>query len=571
MENTQSAAYAAIPRRFLAEDADLGDWPTVERYYQALADRPIASVDALEAWLLDLSELDGWLGEEGSRRYVAMTCQTDDPEREKRYLSFIEEIVPRSKTWSHRLDRKLLECDCHDRLPADRYAVLVRRIKNRVALFREENVPLQTEDEKLRQRYQKLVGGLVARHDGREQTMQQMQRYLQEPDRAVRREAWEKCDEQWASARDEIDAIYDEMVKLRHRIARNAGCADYREYAFRELERFDYTASDCEAFAAAIEDIVVPAARQLADRRKARLGLDTLRPWDMAVDPQARPPLRPFEAVSELVGGCERIFSQVDPDFGAQFAHMRREGLLDLESRKGKAPGGYMMTYEGRRLPFIFMNAVGTQRDIETLLHEGGHAFHAFAARDEPLTALRDAPIEFAEVASMGMELLAGRFLDAFYRAEEHERAVWDHLAGIVRFFPYMAMIDMLQHWVYTHPNHTREQRRGAWLALNRKYAGWVDYGGYEESLACAWHRKGHPFTVPFYYVEYGIAQLGALGVWLNAKTDYAKAVRDYRAGLALGGTRPLADLFAAANVRLDFTAAALAPAVAEIQRRLAE
>lgn len=556
--------------RFLNPDLDLGDQAVVESYYAALAGRPLSSKSALEAWLLDWSELEAWLDEEESVRHVEMTCHTDDPVREKRYLSFIEEVSPTAKSWSNKLDRKLLESEHRNGLSRDRFEVLLRCVENRVALFREENIPLQTEDETLRQQYQKLTGGLMVEHDGREQTMQEMARYLEEPDRAVRQEAWEKTTGQWKSIQEETEALYDRMVSVRHHMAVNAGLGDYRAYAFRDMERFDYTPADCEAFGAAIEAIAVPAARKLADERKKQLGVDRLRPWDMAVDPMGRPPLKPFGDSSELVDRCGRIFSQVDPLFGEQFERMRRNTLLDLESRKGKAPGGYMMVYEGRRLPFVFMNAVGTHRDVQTLLHEGGHAFHAFAVRDEDVVTLRQAPIEFAEVASMGMELLADRHLSVFYDGTDCKQASSDHFRDIIRFFPWMAMIDLFQHWVYTHPQHTREERKAAWAALHQRYAPWVDYTGHEDVLPYTWHRKGHPFTVPFYYVEYGIAQLGALGVWLNARDDEAGAIQAYKKALALGGRRPLPELFSTAGIRFDFSAAALEPAVAEMQRQLA-
>lgn len=565
-----SDVHPAPPRRFVAEDADMGNWPVVEAYYRDLESRPLPSRDALEAWLLDWSDLDAWLEEEGAIRYVEMTCQTDDTQREKRYLEFIEQVQPEAKVWSNRLEKKFLGCAERQSLPREHYEVLIRQIENSVSLFREANVPLQTEDDKLRQQYQKVTGGLTVLHDGREQTMQQMARYLENPDRAVRREAWEKMAAKWGEAREEIETQYDQMIRVRHRIAVNADFASYRDYAFRELERFDYRPEDCIAFADAIERIVVPASRRLGDTRKAQLGVETLRPWDMSVDPMGREPLRPFDGAERLIEGCARMFAGVHADFGAQFDIMRRAGLLDLESRKGKAPGGYMMEYKGRRIPFIFMNAVGTHDDVQTMLHEGGHAFHVFAAADEPIAALRDPPIEFAEVASMGMELIAGPQLGEFYSQADARRAWIDHLDGIVRFFPYMATIDLLQHWACTHPEHTHEDRRQAWLDLNRRYAHWVDYRGHEEVLSYSWHRKGHPFTVPFYYVEYGIAQLGALGVWLNARTNRAQAVSAYRRGLSLGGRRPLPELFAAAGVRFDFSSETIQPMVAALEAEMA-
>jgi len=555
--------------RLLAPDVDLGDWGAIEPYYRELEDRSVGSVDALERWLLDRSELESWLSEERTVREVEMTCQTDDAERERRYLAFVEDVLPHVRLRSHRLDRKLLDCPYRSALSAERRGVLMRKVENRAALFREENVPLQTEDDRLRQQYQKVIGSMTVHHDGREQTLQEMARYLERPDRAVRQEAWEKIAEPWRARREEVEALYDKMVALRHRLAAGAGCRDYLEYAFRDLERFDYTPKDCQAFARTIEEVVVPEARRLADDRRRHLGAASLRPWDMAVDPKRRPPLAPFKKAEELIDGCKRIFAKVDPIFAEQFEKMRTGGLLDLASRKGKAPGGYMSVFEGRRLPFIFMNAVGTHRDVQTLLHEGGHAFHAFAARHEPLVDLRSSPIEFAEVASMGMELLGGAHLREFYDDADGRRAAEEHLQGIVRFFPYMTTIDMLQHWVYTHPGHNRQERATAWLDLNRRFGGWVDYAGHEDMLSYSWHQKLHPFTVPLYYVEYGIAQLGALGIWINSRADDRQAVKDYRGALALGGTRPLPDLFAAAGVRFDFSPETVRPAVAELRRQL--
>lgn len=557
-------------RRYLANDTDLGRPEIIESCYRELESRPLASAPALEQWLLDWSELDGWLDEEGSSRYVNMTCHTDDTDIEKKYLDYVEEIEPLTRKWEHRLDTKLLACGHRDAMPRDRYGILWRQVEARSAIFRDENIALHTEDEKLSQQYQKLVGGLTVTRDGRELTMQQVGRDLENPDRALRQRAWEEISAKWAGVKDEVERLFDEMVRVRHQIAVNAGFANYRDFAFKEKQRFDYAPADCEAFANSIAEIIVPAARSLAEKRKRQLGVDKLRPWDMQVDPENREALRPFEGAAQLVAGCQKVFDNVEPTLGDQFRIMQREGLLDLESRKGKAPGGYMNCFQGRRLPFIFMNAVGTQRDVETMLHEGGHAFHSFAAADEPLFELRDAPIEFAEVASMAMELLSLPHMGAFYTEAERARAESDHLDGIVRFFPYMATIDQIQHWAYTHPKHTREDRRAAWKALIQRFGGWVDHAGYEDARDYDWHRKQHPFTVPFYYVEYGIAQLGALGVWLNSQKNYKNAVTMYRAGLALGGTKPLPALFETAGVKFDFSARAIEPVTREMMRRLA-
>ena len=539
----------------------------VEPKFQELEARGVSGTAALEQWLADRSALDAALDEEYSRRYVAMTCHTGDAEIEKSYLAFVEEIQPAMKEWGDRLDRKFLSCESRRDLPRERYEVLNRQIENRVAIFREENIPLATQDEKLGQQYQKIVGGMSVMHDGREHTLEEMNRLLESPDRALRQEVWEKTSACWDVHRESLEEIYDQMVRVRHQMARNAGFSDYRDFAFRELERFDYTPKDCVAFSDAIAAIAVPASQRLADVRRKNLGLETLRPWDMAVDPLGREPLAPFKDTDELINKCHRMFNKVAADFGAQFQEMRDEKLLDLASRKNKAPGGYMMVFEGRRMPFIFMNAVGAQNDVQTMLHEGGHAFHSFAVREEPMLDLRQSPIEFAEVASMGMELLAAPFLSEFYSEADAQRARGDEMEKVIRFFPYMAMIDMIQHWAYANPGHDRSQRKKAWMDLNRRFNPWVDIRGYEETTSTSWHRKGHPFTVPMYYVEYGIAQLGALGVHFNACRDYPTAVKKYRAALGLGGRRPLPELFRTAGVEFDFTSRTMGPVIGEAEK----
>lgn len=564
-----TGGYGPPPLRFVRSTDNFGAWPAVKPYFDDLAARPVKTASELERWLEDCSELQSALDEERNVREVAMTCATDDPVKEKSYLDFLEQVVPPARIEWDRLDRKLLESPACGQLDAKRYGVLLRRVRTRVELFRDANVPLQTEDDKLRQQYQKLCGAMTVEIDGKEQTLEQAGRYLDLPDRSKRQEAWEKVAARRLKDRDALETIFDEMVRLRHQIAVNAGCRDYREYAFRDMERFDYTPADCERFHATVERVGVPAARELHRRRAAALGVRPLRPWDLSVDVHSRPPLRPFEGTDALVSGCERIFHRVSPELAGQFAHMKTAGLLDLASRKGKAPGGYMTTYEIRRVPFIFMNAVGQHRDVETLLHEGGHAFHAFATRGEPLAAYRHSPIEFAEVASMGMEMLAIDRLDEFYRGADFDRARREQLEGIVIFFPWMATIDSFQHWIYTHPSHSRDERKAAWLATRARFGGIEDYSGYEDAQAWHWHRQLHPFTHPFYYVEYGIAQMGALMVWRNSLRDYAKAVSDYRAALALGGSRPLPELFSTAGARFDFSEAAFAPLVAALEEAL--
>lgn len=557
-----------FPRRFVATDAQFGEWPTAEKYYRELAERPIRSAADYEQWLLDFSELDSVFSEEGTRRHVDMTRQTDDPAREQAYLHFVENVYPQREPWHDQLRRKLNEYSQRFPLPRRRYEVLERSVRNAIELFREENIPLQVEDAKLAQQYQKITGGMTAVFRGEEMTLQQLSRVLEEPDRAAREEAYRLGADCYLKVADELDSIYDKMVSIRDQMGRNAGFSDFREFAFRAKERFDYSPADCLAFHDAIEKVAVPAVGTLLAERKAKLKVNSIRPWDLDVDPDHRPPLRPFEDVEQLKKGCARIFRKVDIELAAIFDTLCDRDLLDLASRKGKAPGGYMSTFEEQRSPFIFMNAVGTEGDVRTLLHEAGHAFHSWACRNEPLLPYRNSPIEFAEVASMGMEMLALPHVDIFYGADAN-RSRKRFLENIVLFMPYMSRVDLLQHWVYTHVDATPEQRNEHWRKLTQRFSPHVDWSGLEAYDRRSWQRKLHFYVEPFYYIEYGIAQLGALQVWLNSRKDYEQAVAMYRAGLALGGSRPLPELFEAAGCRFDFSEATLRPLIEAVMEEI--
>ena len=562
---------AHTPRRFVPSDLKLADPARVVPLFDQLEQRlgGVQSVAELEDWILDTGELRAAIDEERARRYIAMTCHTDDPEAEKAYLELVEHLDPALKPRQFRLSRMFLEHPLRAQLPAARYAVFDRHTALKVALFREENVPLETEEERLQQQYQKLIGAQTVVHRGEEKTLVQMGRFLEEPDRAVREEAWRLVAERRRADAEVCENLFDELLSLRQRQAAHAGFANYRDYAFKLRSRFDYGPDECLTFHEAIEQVMVPLLRRLQARRKQRLGIESLRPWDMAVDPLNRPPLRPFREPAELEGRSQRIFDRLSPELSADFRTLRDRRLLDLANRKGKAPGGYQYTLSEARLPFIFMNAVGQQRDVETLLHEAGHAFHALAAREEPLDAYRDAPIEFCEVASMAMELLAAEHLEEFYSGPEADRARTVHLEGIVEVFPWIATIDAFQHWIYTHPGHSRVERREAWLELRRRFGGDIDWSGLEAYHGSLWHKQAHVFLHPFYYVEYGIAQIGALQVWANSRRDRPGALRAYRAGLALGGSRPLLELFTAAGCRFDFSAQALRPLAGLVESEL--
>jgi oligoendopeptidase F len=559
------------PRRFVPQGIDLGDWNNIAPLFDQLEARAAACASAaeLECWLLDWSELNAAIDEESAKRYIAMTCHTDNAEAEKAYLHFIEHVDPQLKPRQFKLAQTYAKHPLRAQLPNLRYQVFDRDTQVQVELFREENVPLETEEAKLAQQYQKLSGSLTVQFRGEEKTLIQMGRYLEEPDRPLRREAWELIANRRLQEAGNFEEIFDQLARLREQIAKNAGFANYRDYAFRKMGRFDYTPDDCVAFHQAVEQEIMPVLLELQAERKRQLGVEPLRPWDLATDPLSRPPLRPFEQVDQMVSRTQEIFDRLDPELAAGFQRMQKLRLLDLANRKGKAPGGYQSNLSEARVPFIFMNAVGLQRDVETILHEAGHAFHALATRDEDLFAYRSAPIEFCEVASMSMELLGGEFLEKFYALPEANRARRMHLEGIINVLAWIATVDAFQHWIYTHPGHASAERTAAWSELMNRFGGDPDWQGYEAARANLWHRQLHIFTHPFYYIEYGIAQLGALQVWSNSKRDKTRALSDYKRSLALGGSRPLPELFAAAGCKFEFSRKTMAPLVTLVRGEL--
>jgi len=560
------------PRRFVPNDFDPSDAAQIEPLGDKLLQRPIASPAELEAWLLDFSEFCVVIDEYGSRKYIDQTCHTDDEAIQKAYMHYVEEIEPRFKPLEFALQKKFIDSPHRSALTGERYAMLSRNWQTEIELFREQNVPIETQVTKLVNDYDKISAAQTVEFRGKTYTMPQMVRFSEEPDRQLREEAWIASNNRRLVDREAIESIFDKLLPLRATIARNAGMDNFRDYCWKRFRRFDYSPDDCLRFADSVEKCVVPLRFELAQQRAQAMGLDKLRPWDMAVDVKSRAPLRPFHE-SEIdiwVDKTRKIFDRLSPSLGEQFDSLRVNGNLDLASRKGKAPGGYQSFLAESLQPFIFMNAAGTNRDLAVLLHEGGHAFHSMAARDEPLHFLRSAPMEFCEVASMAMELLAEDHLDEFYGPEEHARSKRQHLEGIVQVLTWIATIDSFQHWLYTNPGHTRRQRQEKWLEIFTRFDAPVDRSGLDPYFESFWQRQLHLFHVPFYYIEYGIAQLGALQLWMKSKEDPRLALNNYRNGLKLGGTRPLPKLFAAAGINFDFSRKTIEPLMNFVQEELA-
>jgi oligoendopeptidase F len=556
---------ANYPRKFVPENLDLSDWQAIEPHYRQLVDRKINSTQELEKWLLDISELNAVVWEESARRYIAMTCATDNEAIEKAYLQFVEDIEPRIKPYYNQLDKKLVESPFSKSLDQLRYGKLLLSTRNSIELFREENIPLETELQKLSQRYQKMMGAMMVQFRGEELTMQQMAKFALDNDRKTRQEAWEASTKRRLEDVEKLEDLFDEMLVLREKVAHNAGFQDYRDYQFRRYERFDYTPADCMNFHQAVEQFVVPVTRTSLKERQETMGLESIRPWDTVCDRLGRDPLKPFETDRDLAKGCREIFYRLDDRLGAKFDVLYHNGLLDLASRKGKAPGGYQSTLDELRLPFIFMNAVGMNNDVFTLLHEGGHAFHALQTAHEPLAAYRGSPMEFAEVASMTMEHLGAPHLEVFYKPVDAARARHEHFRGSINLLCWIATVDAFQHWIYTHPGHTRKERGDYWLELNDRFGAGIDHTGWEDALRYRWQAQLHIFEYPFYYIEYGIAQLGALQIWRNSRKDLKGAIDSYLNGLQLGNSKPLPELFKTAGAHFHFGSETIRPLMEEV------
>ena len=572
------------------------DWSTVQPHVDALLAIEL-NRDNAESWLQRWSDLTAILSETRAQINRDVSENTADEEAEKRFLLFVEQIMPQAKIAAQALKNKLLAFEAYT--PQADAVMMMKRFRTEASIFREENVLLQSELTKLGNEYEKLVGGMTIEWEGKEETMPQARLHLRDKDRATREKAWRLEMARFGAERDGMNELYLQMLSLRRQVAKNAGFDNYRDYRWKEFVRFDYTPDDCFTFHDAIEHEVVPRAVQLYAERAEKLGLDTLRPWDTEVDLHCEP-LRPFEDAAELEEGCYRIFQRVDPVLAEHFTVMR-DGFLDLASRPKKAPGGFCSSFPVRRKPYIFMNAVGTHRDVSTLLHEGGHAFHFMESSRQPLIWNYGGPMEFNEVASMAMELLSAPYLEksegGFYEETDTRRAYAEQLRGIVRFLPYMAVVDAFQHWVYAVSSHdvtaasshdvaaasshdvaadapqdvTAADLDAKWGELWDRFMVGIDHSGLQAEKETGWHRKLHIFSVPFYYVEYGLAQLGALQVWRNALTDQSKAVADYRAALALGDTRPLPDLFSAAGATFAFGRETVGDLMTLIFEKLAE
>ena len=552
---TASADLQKPVRHYMPADYVLTDWKSLEPYFQELEQRPLETRADLEKWLLDMSELEAVVSEDSCWRQIRMTCDTENKSLEESFNFFFMEIQPKIQPYADRLNKKLVENPHIQELDPKEYFTYLRAVRKRIELFREANIPLYAEASVLAQQFGVISGKMTVEVDGREYTLQQASKFLESSDRPLRENVYRKMQERRLQDKDPLNDLYSKLIGIRNQLALNAGFANYRDYKFEELGRFDYTKKDCFRFHEAVREYVVPLVNKINEKKRKKLGLETLRPWDVEAQPEGMKPLRPFTNGEDLLTKTIACFNRLDPFFAECLRTMSKMGRFDLESRKGKAPGGYNCPLAETGAPFIFMNASGQMGDLTTMVHEGGHAIHSFLTHPLKLSAFKEYPMEIAEVASMSMELFTMDNWDLFFddkndlaRAREHQ------LERVITIFPWIATIDKFQHWIYENPHHSLEERKQKWMDILDEFSSHsVDWSGLQEFREYGWQKQLHLFEVPFYYIEYGIAQLGALGLWMQYKRNKDKALQNYVNALSLGGTRTLPELYTAAGLTFDF------------------
>ena len=546
-----------LPRHFVPADFVIKDWNSLAPYFEQLDARAINSVADLEQWLRDSSELESVISEDACWRQIKMTCDTENKELEESFNFFMLEIQPRMQPWSDKLNRKLIDCPFTAKLDPQKYFTYLRNVRKHIDLYRENNIPIIAELNVLQQQFGVVAGKMTVEVNGTEYTLQQAAKFLEDENRELREEVYRKIAARRYQDHEELDELFDQLLQKRHQLAVNAGLPDYRAYRFLELGRFDYNKEMCYQFHDAVREHVMPLVNAIYAGKQKKLKLETLRPWDVEAEPAGTKPLRPFQNGEELTEKTIACFNKMRPFFGDCLAKMRSMGHLDLESRKGKAPGGYNCPLAESGAPFIFMNAAGTLDDVTTMVHEGGHAIHSFLSHPLELNGFKEYPTEIAEVASMTMELFSMDQWDVFFtNGEELTRAKEQQLERVITIFPWIATIDKFQHWIYENPVHTREQRKEIWLSILKEFSSpMIDFTGLDNYRSYHWQKQLHLYEVPFYYIEYGIAQLGAIGLWMQYKKNPEQAIQHYLDALALGGTRTLPELFEAAGLQFDFSA----------------
>ncbi len=552
---TAISAPEKLKRNFVPLTVNLDEWSALQPLYTDLEKRNLGTVQDLHAWLKDLSELESVVSEHVGWLYIRMTCDTANTQLSDAYKHFVENVNPNIEPYADRLNKKLFNCPLISSLPAP-YQLYLRQVENSIRIFREENIPIEAEMSVKKQKFGEISGAMTVDVNGKALTLQQAYNHMKDPERSLREEVYHKINGRRLQDRSVLDNLFNELIAMRDKVAKNAGFENYRDYVFVELDRFDYTAEDCLRFHGSVQQALVPVLNELMTARKAALKLDALKPWDTEVDELGRADMKPFKEGKELMEKTISCFAEIHPFFAEVAATLQSMNFIDLDSRVGKAPGGYNYPLYETGVPFIFMNASGSLKDVVTMVHEGGHAIHSMLTRDLDFVGFKDIPSEIAELASMSMELISMEHWGHFFPdAEDLRRAKREQLEGVLETLPWIACIDAFQHWLYTHPTHSVHERTEAWVKIYRNFSSsLMDWSGNQAELEAMWQKQLHLFEVPFYYIEYGIAQLGAIAVWRNYKSDPQKAIQQYMKALSLGYTKSIPEIYEAAGIRFDFS-----------------
>jgi len=547
-----------MQRNFVKADFTVTTWELLEPYFTELQNRPINSVTELEKWLKDYSELNAVISENMAWRYIKMTCDTANTILRDSFNDFVQNIEPNISPIANDLNKKIIATPFVDQLTKAGYDIYLRGIKNSIDLFREENIPLNTKLQELEQQFGEINGAQSIEYAGEKMTLQKAGVFLKDLNRAVREEVYQKVQTRRAQDEDALNELFTKLIELRNQVALNAGFKNYRDYKHQSLARFDYSIQDCLNFHEAVKLHAVPLINEHDKQRKQKLKLDDYRPWDTSVDEEGLAPLKPFATAQELIDKTIACFNKIDPFFGDCINTMQKMDRLDLESRLGKAPGGYQYPLYETDVPFIFMNSVGLHRDLVTMVHEGGHAIHSFLDFNLELVDFKSPPSEVAELASMSMELMSMEHWDEFFKTEEElKRAKRQQLEGVMDTLPWIAAIDKFQHWIYENPKHSIANRYDEWQKIIADFGSSViNYKGLESNLKRRWQVQLHLYEVPFYYIEYGFAQLGAVAVWRNYKRNPKDAIEKYKKALALGYTESIPKIYETAGIKFDFSPA---------------
>lgn len=544
-----------IKRNFIPTDFSITKKEDILPFLEDLKNREINSADDLKKWWTDKSETEAFLEEDMAWRYIKMTCNTEDEKLAEDFNFFVKDIEPLVSEYSDIFDGKLLESTFLNDLDKEIYDIAIKKVKRSKELFRKENIPLFSELQQKEREFGVISGAMTVTYEGEEMTLQKAGNYLKDTDRDVRKTMFELIHERRIKDRKKLDDLLSDLIKKRQKVSENAGFDNYRDYMHSALKRFDYSIDDVITFHNSIKETVLPLIEGILKKRKQKLGYNVLKPYDTSVDPDLKPALKPFKDGNELIDKAIEVFTKIRPQYVEYLRVMKENSYLDLNSRKGKAPGGYNYPLYESNIPFIFMNATGNQRDLETMMHEGGHAIHSFLSSNLDLVDFKELPSEVAELASMSMELISSEYWDVFYsNKNDLKRAKRTHLEGVIKVLPWIATVDKFQHLLYLTPHHTAEERKEIWMNVIQEFEGkLIDWSGYEKYRSVLWQKQMHIFEVPFYYIEYGISQLGAVAIWRNFKNNPEKALNDYENALKLGYSKPIPEIYKAAGIEFNF------------------